>query len=140
MLEAVEREKPHEIIHLGDYWRDAQTLAFACPDIPMTMVPGNCDSCFGVSNELLLEREGHKLLLGHGHQWRVKSGPGWALAAAREAGADILLFGHTHQAACWQEGDLWIMNPGTAGGVGAGASCGVVELDGASADLRIVYL
>ena len=33
----------------------------------------------------------------HGHTRRVKSGPMAAIYAARECGADILLFGHTHQ-------------------------------------------
>jgi len=34
---------------------------------------------------------------------------------ARKAGADILLFGHTHRAYCQQlEDGLWVMNPGTS--------------------------
>ncbi len=43
MEEAVEREKPDMILHLGDCWRDAERLAERYPDIPMEHVPGNCD-------------------------------------------------------------------------------------------------
>ena len=40
MEEAVEREKPDMILHLGDCWRDAERLAERYPDIPMEHVPG----------------------------------------------------------------------------------------------------
>ena len=128
MLEIAQRERPDEILHLGDCLRDAQTLSYALPEIPVTMVPGNCDGWTEMPDQLVLERSGVRLLLAHGHQWRVKFGPALALAVARDAGADILLYGHTHQAVCQQEGALWVMNPGTVGGVGAPASYGLVEL------------
>lgn len=129
MLDIVERERPDEIIHLGDCLRDAETLSFAHPRIPMTMVPGNCDEWFGKRDEVTLVRKGWKILLAHGHQWRVKSGPALALKVGREAGANILLYGHTHQAACWQEQGMWIMNPGTVGSRSGPATYGVITLD-----------
>ena len=51
----------------------------------------------------------------HGHTRRVKSGPMAAIYAARECGADILLFGHTHQPVVDRSGDFWVMNPGCIG-------------------------
>ena len=138
MLDITEREKPDEIIHLGDHLRDAETLSFAFPDIPMARVPGNCDSWTGVPDCLVLEREGVRILLAHGHQWRVKSGPDLAEAAARESGADILLYGHTHAAECRQEGNLWVMNPGTVGGKYARATYGVIEMKDGAVTPRIV--
>lgn len=128
MVEIVEREMPDEIIHLGDCWRDAETLSFAYPTLAMNMVPGNCDFCAGKSGILLLEREGWRLLAAHGHQWQVKTSPAAARRAARDVGADILLYGHTHLAECRKEDGLWIVNPGTAGGRYAPASYGVIEL------------
>lgn len=131
MLEIAEREHPNEIFHLGDCVRDAESLSFACPETPVIMVPGNCDGWTGMSERLLLERNGVRILLAHGHRWHVKSGVGGALADARMCGADILLYGHTHQAVCCTEEDgLWRMNPGTAGGVYAPATYGVVLLEG----------
>ena len=35
--------------------------------------------------------------------------------AAREYGADVLLFGHTHVPLVDYDGTLWVMNPGAAG-------------------------
>lgn len=138
MLDVVEREKPDEIIHLGDHWRDAETLSFAYPEIPLSMVPGNCDDGFGKKGKLILEREGVKILMAHGHQWRVKSGPALALEVGWEAGADILLYGHTHEADCWQDQGMWVMNPGTVGGRYAPATYGVIEIEDGVAELRIV--
>lgn len=127
MIDFVETEKPDEIIHLGDCIQDAETLSHAYPEIPVSMVPGNCDFCIKRKGVLCLERDGYNILMAHGHQWRVKSGPALAIEYAREVCADVLLYGHTHEAVCWQENDMWIMNPGTAGGKGARAGCGVIE-------------
>lgn len=130
MVEIVEWERPDELIHLGDYWRDAEELSYVYPELMISMVPGNCDDCFGKKGKLMLEREGVKILLAHGHQWRVKSGPALAQETAMESGADILLYGHTHKAECRQENGLWVMNPGTVGGRRAPATYGVIMLDG----------
>lgn len=138
MLDIVEREQPNEIFHLGDCLRDAETVSFAYPEIPVIMVPGNCDGWTGMSERLLLERAGVRILLAHGHRWHVKSGAGGALSDARMCGANILLYGHTHQAVCCTEEDgLWRMNPGTVGGIGARATYGVIELLGGKVTCEI---
>lgn len=138
MLEIVEKEKPDEIIHLGDCLRDAETISFVFPDLPVTMVPGNCDGWTNRRDSLLLERQGVKLLLAHGHQWHVKETSVLALREARAQGADVLLYGHTHRAVCRQEGSVLVLNPGTVGGIGASASYGVVEIGDAGAAGRII--
>lgn len=140
MIDIVEREAPDEIIHLGDCWRDAEKLNYAYPGIPLYMVPGNCDDCYGKNDRLLLEREGWKILLAHGHQWRVKSGTALALAAGRESGAHILLYGHTHRSECRNDQGMWVMNPGTVGGKYAPATYGVIEIspDGVELEIRPV--
>ena len=82
----------------------------------MTYVPGNCD---GRRPDLPDERrftlEGCKILMTHGHTYHVKAGPGAAIRAARETGARLLCFGHTHEAFCEFQNGLWIVNPGAAG-------------------------
>lgn len=137
MVDVVEREKPDEIIHLGDCWEDAGELGYVYPDIPMVRVPGNCDFVSGKPGRLTIAREGKTILLAHGHQWRVKSGPLLALETGREQGADIVLFGHTHEAMCRQELGMWLMNPGTVGGRHAPATYGVIELSQTGAELFI---
>ncbi len=114
MVEAVEREQPGQILHLGDLMGDTGELRYAYRDVPLAAVPGNCDPWTGEREEKLLRLGGHLVLMGHGHQWQVKHSLDRALAAARRAGAEVLLFGHTHRAVCYQEPDgLWVVNPGS---------------------------
>ena len=110
-------QRPDMVLHLGDVVRDARTLARRFPDVPMACVPGNCDAYVpDLPEKRLLEVEGKKLLMTHGHIYHVKSDIGTAVYAAQEARADVLLFGHTHQALCDRQGPLWILNPGSIRG------------------------
>ena len=64
------------------------------------------------------------------------AGLGWgislAVRAAREAGARLLCFGHTHEALCEFENGLWIVNPGAAGSIARPTyAVAVLEGDGA---------
>ena len=101
MADVVRLEHPDRVLHMGDLARDAEELARQFPDIPVTYVPGNCD---GRRPDLPDERrftlEGCKILMTHGHTYHVKAGPGAAIRAARETGARLLCFGHTHEAFC----------------------------------------
>lgn len=85
------------------------------PRIPLLGVPGNCDYGSADQPERLTELGGVRILMMHGHTRHVKSGPMAAMYAARECGADILLFGHTHQPLVDRSGDFWVMNPGCIG-------------------------
>ena len=79
------------------------------------MVPGNCDGWTTEPAKKLITLQGKTILLSHGHLWRVKGSYDAAIADAHKAGADILLFGHTHRAYCQRlEDGLWVMNPGTS--------------------------
>lgn len=133
MEDAVRLERPDYIVHLGDLIRDAQRLEESFPQIPMINVPGNCDGRRpDLPEERVFTLEGCKILLTHGHIYHVKLGIGAAVAAARRAGAHILLFGHTHEALCQFEAGLWVVNPGSVGSLAA-ASYAVIclEEDGA---------
>ena len=113
MYEAIEAHRPDQVIHLGDLASDAQEVAHAYPMLPFCVVPGNCDGWTDLPLQKLITLEGVRVFLSHGHIWHVKSGYEGALAAAHTAGADVLLFGHTHQPYCQQmEDGLWVMNPG----------------------------
>lgn len=67
--------------------------------------------------ERLLEIDGVRILMLHGHTRHVKSSPMAAVYAAREYGADVLLFGHTHVPLVDYDGALWVMNPGARRGL-----------------------
>lgn len=113
MYHAIEAHQPDQVIHLGDLSQDAEEVSLAYPRLPFCMVPGNCDGWTSLPLQRLITLEGVRVLLSHGHIWHVKSGYAQALAAAQSAGADVLLFGHTHRPYCQRlENGLWVMNPG----------------------------
>lgn len=116
MADMVRLERPDRILHLGDLVRDAQTLQEKFPDIPVSFVPGNCDGRRpDLPEERVFTLEGCRLLMTHGHTYHVKLGPAAAIRAAREAGAHLLLYGHTHEAACEFQHGMWVVNPGSIG-------------------------
>ena len=75
MARTVELIQPRHILHLGDCLRDAQALHERYPDIPMDTVPGNCDWGSFDTPERLLEFDGVRVLMMHGHTRNVKSSP-----------------------------------------------------------------
>lgn len=115
MYRAIDAHQPDQVIHLGDHQRDAEEVAYAYPKLPICMVPGNCDGWTMEPLKKQITLAGKRILLSHGHLWGVKRGYEAAVADARAAGADILLFGHTHRSLCQQlEDGLWMLNPGTS--------------------------
>ncbi len=114
MEEAVHLETPDHLIHLGDYTRDSALLAQRFPHIPLHFVAGNCDYGDPAPTEQSITLDGVRLFLTHGHRYQVKYMYLRAIYAALEKNAQILLFGHTHRAECFQEKVLWAMNPGAA--------------------------
>lgn len=133
MEDVVRLESPDRILHLGDLARDAEDLAAKFPHIPVTYVPGNCDGRRpGLPEERVFTLEGCKILMTHGHIYHVKMGMGMAVRAARQAGAHLLCFGHTHEAFCEFENGLWIVNPGSIGSLSSATyAVAVLEEGGA---------
>ena len=128
MVAAVEMLRPDYLIHLGDGWRDFEAVCARFPDIPFAQVPGNCDLAHARdAQELVLGLEGCSLLLCHGHTLGVKYGLLNAAYRAAEAGADILLFGHTHTPMLDERNGIWFFNPGSISDY-PNPSYGVLEL------------
>jgi len=138
MNEAVLRFKPDMIIHLGDHAWDAD--CFTHRETSVRHVRGNCDYGSAVrETDTVVLPQGIKVVMTHGHLYSVKTGLQPILNMGRVAGADILLFGHTHRALCERWGDMLVMNPGTAG-VGKGLTCGLLHINGIEFKGEIVSL
>ena len=129
MVDAVEKERPQRVFFLGDNYRDGQALADAYPEVPMELVRGNCD-WDKAPDELVVEAGGVRFLLTHGHRYHVKGGTGQLVRAARDKGAAVACFGHTHDALNMPDHGVLLFNPGTAGGVNARAGYGLIVADG----------
>lgn len=120
MRKVLEREKPDYVFHLGDHDSDAEQISQDFPALPVAMVRGNCDGWSDTPKTLTFSLDGLRFFLCHGHTYGVKGGYLRAVYAAREQNADVLLFGHTHEA-CYQCLDpapgrhLHLLNPGSCG-------------------------
>ncbi len=118
MRRCIEVTKPRAVIHLGDFYDDGTAMQEEFPHIPFYQVPGNCDmyrSYITDPETRLVELDGVRLLITHGHRHWVKQSLHRLLADARESNVQGVLFGHTHIHVCQQEEDgLWVINPGAA--------------------------
>ena len=141
MRECILRTKPDSVIHLGDHYDDGQALAQENPHLVFHQVPGNCDKyrCpLNTPQILCYPIGGVRLYMTHGHCHHVKQGLWALLSDARKAGAQMVLYGHTHQADCHREEDgLWVLNPGSCGSFGGSAGLVTVE-NGQIADCCLI--
>ena len=102
------------IIHLGDYFRDAQRLSDMFPEIPFEYIYGNSDFMIGdIPAEKSLEYCGKKIFITHGHRYSVKWDYDKLSKKAEEMNVDLLLFGHTHVADLIKNGKYYLVNPGS---------------------------
>ncbi len=101
------------IFFLGDGGRDIDFLVEAYRS-KLHYVFGNCDFRSGRREELV-EIDGVKFFLTHGHDYGVKSGYLNLEYAAMEKGADCALFGHTHRPVIIRDGQVTLINPGSIG-------------------------
>ena len=115
MRQAIELEHPDYVFHLGDHDRDAEQISAEYPTLPMVWVRGNCDGWSDSPLTYVVDLGGVRFFLCHGHSFGVKSGYLRAAYAAMEQNADVLLFGHTHEAYLDDTGELTLLNPGSCG-------------------------
>ena len=126
---AVERVSPlfsenDFIIHLGDGASDMRETFSRYPD-KTYVLRGNCDVMYGLG-EMVLEAEGIKILLCHGHHYGVKSGLKRLAMRAKALGCDVALYGHTHSAAIEEVDGVLCVCPGAIGDFSGASYCYLV--------------
>ncbi|MBR5516182.1 MAG: metallophosphoesterase [Clostridia bacterium] len=125
-------------IHLGDGTREFLLLAQEYSAIPFVYVHGNYEDAFakGIDITRILDLEGYRVLLTHGHAYGVKGSSSILTYKAMEEECDIVLYGHTHQRENRYLSDtglgrgMYIFNPGSVSRPNFGdyASCGLLEI------------
>ena len=100
------------VFHLGDYQRDIMAFNREFGH-KILSVKGNCD--FGCGDEII-EIEGVKILLTHGHEYDVKNGLTRLSFKAKEVGAKVVFYGHTHIPKIEEYDGITFVNPGTTKG------------------------
>lgn len=116
-------------IHLGDYYRDAEKVSKEIKK-DIIYVKGNCDYSSVVDSEKIITVGGKTIFITHGHNYHVKSGYTDLCFKGMEVGADIVLFGHTHFAECFEEDGILFFNPGSVSQPRGGVeNYGVITID-----------
>lgn len=106
------------VLHAGDHAEDAEDLSYIFPEITFSYVKGNCDLFSFEKEERFFEASGKKIFLTHGHLYKVKMTLSLLRKKAKELGADIVVFGHTHQRLTEEDGGILYLNPGARGSYG----------------------
>ena len=115
ILDAVEAHPEAEaLIFLGDGERDLDTGESYYHSLPnVRKGAGNCDFSSSLPLLRVVTLGGKKIYCTHGHAEHVKYGTDELLLRARQEGADIVLYGHTHTGVTCYDDGLYIMNPGS---------------------------
>lgn len=130
MRECADAVKPNVIIHLGDHFDDGEVMEAEYPNTRVYRVPGNCDRVFTLTyapEVICCDISGVKFFMTHGHRYGVKGGTSRLKQEARKAGAQVVLYGHTHEAECVVDAGMLVLNPGSCRGYGG--SAGLIEIE-----------
>lgn len=123
-------EKVQHVIFLGDGLRDLEDMEYIFPERTFYKVAGNCDWLSDENTSGMIELAGKRIFYTHGHIYGVKSGIGPFKNVARQHGADIALYGHTHQPYTEYDDGLYVINPGSASPAGDGKVCyGIIDIE-----------
>jgi len=128
------------IIHLGDYWSDAQKLMEQL-QVPVLSLKGNMDGVFANDGYHILETDFGKIFLTHGHMESVKQNLNNIMYKAESLGCKAVFFGHTHVPLFYQAEGLYLLNPGslTLPTGGRKGSYAVVDITDHSLDASILF-
>ena len=124
------------VFYLGDGIRALGSVIDRHPEVAWFYVLGNCDRPTEIRGVPVGKVErvtlcGKRIVLTHGDLYGAKYGRGGLISLAKEEGADVVLYGHTHEPKeeYISERDLWLFNPGALEySYGKGASCGVLTI------------
>lgn len=111
--EVLEREKDIDmLLHLGDVENDDDYIE-AVTDCPVHIVAGNNDYFSYLPREKEIQIGKYKVFMTHGHNYYVSMNTERLRQAARQRGADIVMYGHTHRPKVDASEDVIVVNPGS---------------------------
>lgn len=108
LVDLVNRYKDYQVLHLGDYCISEKIL----DENNIIYVKGNCDFSRSLESRVL-NIEGYKIFMTHGHKYKVKSNYMNIYYKALEENVNYCLFGHTHNEAMFKENKITFINPGS---------------------------
>ena len=122
-------ERYDYVVFLGDGLMKIRHFEYEFPE-KFLFVRGNCDGYDETPLRRVLDFDGVRVMLTHGHEERVKYGLIPLLGVAKEERADVVLFGHTHRPETIKTDGILFVNPGSAyGSYGRGGSFAELSLE-----------
>lgn len=114
MIRAINKYKDIDIIiHLGDFIKDAIKVSELYKNIQFEFVPGNNDWIRDYPGEKILDLDGKKILITHGHLYNVKYDYEKIIIRGKALKVDAVFFGHTHEAEEFFSEGMLVLNPGS---------------------------
>lgn len=101
------------IIHAGDVHKDVEDIGDAYPEYKLEYVLGNNDFYVQAPYNRVFTFGGKTVFLTHGHEYSVKRSLIRLKQKAQEIGANICVFGHTHQSMIEEQDGILFINPGS---------------------------
>ena len=132
LKDVVENNKDADMfLHLGDGAEEFFEVKKLYPSLSMDIVRGNCDLGYDdVPNYKMFDVCSHKIVASHGYMHNVKDSIDNYVEFCKENGADIILYGHTHERFTKHQDNLYIMNPGSLSCPRrSGPSYGILNID-----------
>ena len=100
------------IFHLGDLEGSESYIEDICP-CPVYMVSGNNDFFSSAPLEQVVELDGYRIFMTHGHRYGVANGLERLREAAEARKCDMAFFGHTHRPIIDDANGPILVNPGS---------------------------
>lgn len=138
LVEEIRKQEVDYILHMGDGVEEADMLREEL-NLPTFVVAGNNDYFTDARPELFFMLEKTPIYMVHGHRQGVYYSRGEFAQIARQKGAKIALYGHTHVFRDEMFADVRVINPGSTFLPRDGVrSFAVLELP--SGDLKRIHL
>ncbi len=104
---------PDYLLHLGDAESGERAIE-SLVTCPVWMVAGNCDFFTRLPKTRIIEIEGLRILMTHGHYYYVSVGIRDLVEDAKANSCNVAMFGHTHRPVLEQnDPELTVLNPGS---------------------------
>ncbi|HSW10386.1 MAG TPA: metallophosphoesterase [Bacillota bacterium] len=100
------------LLHAGDHYADGLKLGQNLR-VNVKAVTGNCDLMVAGPEEEIFRARDRRILVTHGHQFRVKRTYHPLVRRAVELAVDVVVFGHTHLPTIFEEQGILFINPGS---------------------------
>lgn len=100
------------MLHAGDGVEDCKNIFFET-GLNYYVVKGNNDFFSNETYNKIIDLDGHKILLTHGHKENVDFSMSGLIEKAKQSSCDIVIFGHIHRYVEIKRTDILILNPGS---------------------------